>query len=602
MIRKGFHVHEHRMFLLIFSCAAALTGACGKGETDCIANVMTVCEEGAMYWVDSCGNRLNKVNDCACGCNADSSGCLAPCSCTPACTGRCGGPDGCEGECPDTCTRGTCQAPAYTTCSSCAPDCSGRECGMDPVCGTLSCGTCSDPTPYCTDLGQCVSHCTPSTEVCDGVDNDCDGTVDEEFGQLGQGCTEGTGQCARSGVYVCSDDRTAVVCNASPAPPSEEVCDGLDNDCDGAADEELSPPDICLAQGVCAGTVAGCDGGEGWVCHYPSSYESSESLCDELDNDCDGEVDDDGPMIFPGHLIFHEFDVFNQYNPDGTLVETAATQETLRWIKKLRCRGVDASIRVQLEVNRGAAFDIISNEIWGQINAGTSRKIPYWFSAISSDYNYEWGGIPGRDCSFYEGDTINFCLTQPLCYGLFYHEMGICWYCNDYCDWTCGSGYELWTESILYNTMYAHDYGKSVIWSDAWCAWRGFDADTRPEAMRNILYDYSDVIIPMWANNDTSPSNPDDPWMEAQQYVHTLSASCCDNRTGASIQGWYWWCIGMGDCNAMPVEQWTGFSDISYNAGERWILYECGWNTPIGRTGILNFLSGHGVDVSGLYP
>ena len=67
-------------------------------------------------------------------------------------------------------------------------------------------------------------------EVCDGLDNDCDGTTDEGYADLGTACTNGVGACERAGVRRCSDDYRVVVCDAQPAPPQAEVCDRLDND------------------------------------------------------------------------------------------------------------------------------------------------------------------------------------------------------------------------------------------------------------------------------------------------------------------------------------------------------------------------------------
>ncbi len=78
-----------------------------------------------------------------------------------------------------------------------------------------------------------------NTEVCDGKDNNCDGNVDESFSNLGQACTSGLGECARSGTFVCGVGQMEE-CSAMPGQPSAEVCDNADNDCDGSTDEGLN--------------------------------------------------------------------------------------------------------------------------------------------------------------------------------------------------------------------------------------------------------------------------------------------------------------------------------------------------------------------------
>jgi hypothetical protein len=80
----------------------------------------------------------------------------------------------------------------------------------------------------------------PATETCDGLDNDCDGATDNGF-DLGAACTAGQGECQASGVTICSADGTTTTCTAVPGTPGEETCDGLDNDCDGAVDNAAPP-------------------------------------------------------------------------------------------------------------------------------------------------------------------------------------------------------------------------------------------------------------------------------------------------------------------------------------------------------------------------
>jgi hypothetical protein len=84
------------------------------------------------------------------------------------------------------------------------------------------------------------------------------------------------------------------VCGPAPA----ETCNGVDDDCDGRVDETLGPHPACpLQDGVCRGATATCRGAAGWVCDaavyaaHDMRYEATERACDAVDDDCDGTVD-----------------------------------------------------------------------------------------------------------------------------------------------------------------------------------------------------------------------------------------------------------------------------------------------------------------------
>lgn len=81
--------------------------------------------------------------------------------------------------------------------------------------------------------------------ACNGVDDDCDGVEDDGF-VLGAACDVGMGVCASTGVTICANDLERTTCDAVPLASSAESCNGLDDDCDGEADEGS----ICEDAGV----------------------------------------------------------------------------------------------------------------------------------------------------------------------------------------------------------------------------------------------------------------------------------------------------------------------------------------------------------------
>ena len=250
--------------------------------------------------------------------------------------------------------------PAAEVCDGIDNNCDGLTDGDDEGLDLSTCPDLDGAAPAGCALGACVYACEdgrvdinddldlgadgdgcecaltqPSTEVCDGADNDCDGALDaadEDFsldtcpaipGAQPSACAAGA--CA----YVCAEGFVDINldlnldesdgCECQRTDPPTEVCDGADNDCNGDIDDEdenFTAPVCENQEGVCGGATAVCDGAP-LACDEGRYFENSdafsglepslETVCDSLDNNCDGEEDElccgeglgDTPLVEP---------------------------------------------------------------------------------------------------------------------------------------------------------------------------------------------------------------------------------------------------------------------------------------------------------------
>ena len=176
---------------------------------------------------------------------------------------------------------------------------------------------CTAPVGYVADATDCNDNNAAvnpgATEVCNGVDDDCDGSTDEGLTFLtyyvdgdgdGYGAGAGTSSCSpiAGSVLVAGDCNDA---NAAVNPAALEVCNGVDDDCNGLTDDGLTFVTYYAdadgdTYGATSGSVSTCNGAPlGFVAiagdcddANPAINPGAAEVCNGIDDDCDGSTDE----------------------------------------------------------------------------------------------------------------------------------------------------------------------------------------------------------------------------------------------------------------------------------------------------------------------
>ena len=300
---------------LIASLAAGLVSACAGGstvDTSAAAGPGGAGGRDTSSTVTGAGGEINVSTSTSTG----SGGTGGKASTTGA--GGSGGSGGESGS-STSATSSAASTSASSSSGGCVPkdeicngfddDCNGTVDNGDPGGGgacmaTGVFGVCTLGTVHCKNGALKCSPGSPQPETCNGVDDNCDSFVDEGIlPGVGMQCNTGLlGLCA-IGLTTCGG-AGGVSCTASVAPAQlPESCNGQDDNCDGLVDEGIAQVGMpCTAPG----NVGVCQFGN-YVCPTQAPFQltcehplpgTTQETCNGKDDDCNGTIDD--PMLVNG--------------------------------------------------------------------------------------------------------------------------------------------------------------------------------------------------------------------------------------------------------------------------------------------------------------
>ncbi len=249
---------------------------------------------------------------------------------------------------------------------------------------------------------MCVPEVLPAKEMCDGIDNNCNGRTDEVFRDLGLPCDGPDSDQCRNGRFVCSEDGSATVCGPELREDIVEVCDGIDNDCDGLTDEDFQHEGLaigaeCEGWGICGPGLVVCSvDGVRATCSTnwdgPDSQAQPET-CDGIDNDCDNRIDN-GMMWYGlalgslcrgigecgiGHVECNPstLKAVCSVNPDGS-----NPRDRREW-----CNGLDDDCD-------GRTDDNLVGTEWDCLRAGVCRGLPIPAECVAGQWECDYTVVP----------------------------------------------------------------------------------------------------------------------------------------------------------------------------------------------------------------
>ncbi len=272
--------------------------------------------------------------------------------------------------------------------------------------------------------------------LCDGLDNDCDGEIDEILIIAyvdSDGDNYGVSEIELCGIQEgyalvgndCDDT------NALINPGMVDLCNNFDDDCDSGtidgADEE--GPKNTLQEGVCFGSRNSCTGGV-WVEDYSpiDSYQIEETICDTKDNDCDGLTDEELKTTF-----YRDLDSDSWGNSEVYFI--ACTGATYYVEVPGDCNDGDSSIHPEM----AETCNYIDDDCNDEIDEGVT--ITYYPDLDGDTFGYD--DNPIEVCEFQQGYSETNTDCDDSNDAIFPGNEEICNQIDDDCNGKIDEGVEL---------------------------------------------------------------------------------------------------------------------------------------------------------------